>query len=126
MGVLVCTGMCLITGACDACMHATTTTSEITLFNLGALIICRRSHQYNNTSSTRARTHVHTHTHTHTQVTSKTFNFAAKNRLPFFFVSASDGTNVVKIFRTAILAGIKWKAAPKEDFYQEVCGRDWR
>eukprot|EP00955_Chlamydomonas_euryale_P091110 364597-Chlamydomonas_euryale.AAC.7 len=53
-------------------------------------------------------------------VTSKSFNFAAKRKLPFFFVSASDGTNVVKIFRMAIMAGIKWRAAPKDDFYQEV------
>lgn len=54
------------------------------------------------------------------KVTSKSFNFASKNKLPFFFVSASDGTNVVKIFQMAILAGMKYKAAPKEDFYQEV------
>lgn len=54
------------------------------------------------------------------KVTSKSFNFAAKRKLPFFFVSASDGTNVVKIFNMAILAGMKWKAAPKDDFYQEV------
>lgn len=54
------------------------------------------------------------------KVTSKSFNFAAKRKLPFFFVSASDGTNVVKIFQMAIMAGIKWKAAPKEDFYQDV------
>ena len=33
------------------------------------------------------------------KVTSKSFNFAAKRKLPFFFVSASDGTNVVKIFQ---------------------------
>jgi hypothetical protein len=39
------------------------------------------------------------------QVTSKSFKFAEKNNLPFFFVSASDGTNVVKIFQTAILEG---------------------
>ncbi len=54
------------------------------------------------------------------QVTSKSFNFAAKRKLPFFFVSASDGTNVVKIFNMAIMAGMRWKAAPKDDFYQEV------
>ena len=53
-------------------------------------------------------------------VTNKSFNFGAKNKLPFFFVSASDGTNVVKIFQMAIMSGIKWKASPKEDFYQEV------
>ena len=38
------------------------------------------------------------------KVTSKSFNFASKRKLPFFFVSASDGTNVVKIFHMAILA----------------------
>lgn len=38
-------------------------------------------------------------------------------------MSASDGTNVVKIFQMAIMSGIKWKAAPKDDFYQEVGGR---
>ncbi|KAL6753049.1 rab-related GTPase [Haematococcus lacustris] len=54
------------------------------------------------------------------KVTSKSFNFAAKNKLPFFFVSASDGTNVVKIFQMAIMSGIAWKASPKDDFYQEV------
>ncbi len=56
------------------------------------------------------------------QVTSKSFAFAGKHKLPFFFVSASDGTNVVKIFQMAIRSAIQWKAAPKEDFYQEVGG----
>ena len=46
-------------------------------------------------------THTHTHTHTHTavdyQVTKKSFKFARTHHLPFFFVSASDGTNVVKV-----------------------------
>ena len=31
------------------------------------------------------------------KVTQKSFNFARKNHLPFHFVSASDGTNVVKV-----------------------------
>jgi hypothetical protein len=35
------------------------------------------------------------------KVTSKSFNFAAKRRLPFQFVSASDGTNVVCMTRRA-------------------------
>ena len=35
------------------------------------------------------------------KVTTKSFNFAAKRKMPFFFVSASDGTNVVKVFRAA-------------------------
>lgn len=30
-------------------------------------------------------------------VTKKSFNFAKKHRLPFYFVSASDGSNVVKV-----------------------------
>ena len=66
------------------------------------------------------RTHFAARPSTGAQVTSKSFNFAAKRKLPFFFVSASDGTNVVKIFQMAIMAGQKWKAAPKDDFYQEV------
>eukprot|EP00878_Enallax_costatus_P045568 GHUV01054982.1.p1 GENE.GHUV01054982.1~~GHUV01054982.1.p1 ORF type:complete len:134 (+),score=33.50 GHUV01054982.1:418-819(+) len=39
------------------------------------------------------------------QVTSKSFKFAEKYDLPFYFVSASDGTNVVRIFHKAILEG---------------------
>ena len=35
------------------------------------------------------------------KVTEKSFNFARKNHLPFYFVSASDGTNVVKV-------SVKW------------------
>jgi hypothetical protein len=30
-------------------------------------------------------------------VTRKEFKFAAKHNLPFFFVSAADGTNIVKV-----------------------------
>ena len=30
-------------------------------------------------------------------VTKKNFNFAVKNDLPFYFVSASDGSNVVRV-----------------------------
>eukprot|EP00877_Chromochloris_zofingiensis_P002737 jgi/Chrzof1/12464/Cz06g35090.t1 len=54
------------------------------------------------------------------RVTDKKFGFADKHGLPFFFVSASDGTNVVQIFHTAILQGLKWKLSAKDDFYQEV------
>lgn len=31
------------------------------------------------------------------KVTQKSFNFAKKQGLPFYFVSAADGTNVVKV-----------------------------
>jgi len=34
--------------------------------------------------------------------TTKKFHFASKNNLPFFYVSAADGTNVVRIFEEAI------------------------
>jgi len=54
------------------------------------------------------------------KVTSKSFNFAAKRRLPFQFVSASDGTNVVKVFHSAMAAGKQWKDAPPEDYFSEV------
>mmetsp|Transcript_38365 Transcript_38365/g.46281 ORF Transcript_38365/g.46281 Transcript_38365/m.46281 type:complete len:256 (-) Transcript_38365:296-1063(-) len=54
------------------------------------------------------------------KVTSKSFNFATKRRLPFQFVSASDGTNVVKVFRGAIMAGLKQKENPPDDFFSEV------
>eukprot|EP00741_Cyanophora_paradoxa_P015426 tig00020875_g14889.t1 len=55
-----------------------------------------------------------------TKVTQKTFNFATKRNLPLYFVSASDGTNVVKIFKEAVRLGIKYKEMPPQDFYQEV------
>ncbi|XP_070188570.1 rab-like protein 2A [Littorina saxatilis] len=47
-------------------------------------------------------------------VTSKTFNFAKKHNMPFYFVSASDGTNVVKMFRDAIKAASKYKSNPTD------------
>lgn len=31
------------------------------------------------------------------EATQKTFAFSSKNNLPFYYVSASDGTNVVKV-----------------------------
>ena len=34
------------------------------------------------------------------QVTTKSFAFAGKNELPLYYVSAADGTNVVKMFRS--------------------------
>jgi hypothetical protein len=40
------------------------------------------------------------------------FGFADKHKLPFTFVSASDGCNVVKVFRTAIEAGLRYRCVP--------------
>jgi Rab-like protein 2 len=42
-------------------------------------------------------------------VTRKEFKFASKHDLPFFFVSAADGTNVVKIFECAVAEAYKFK-----------------
>ena len=42
-------------------------------------------------------------------VTRKEFKFASKHNLPFFFVSAADGTNVVKVFESAILEAKRYK-----------------
>ena len=51
------------------------------------------------------------HHHLTPQVTRKEFKFAAKHNLPFFFVSAADGTNVVKVFESAILEAKRFKAS---------------
>ncbi len=45
-------------------------------------------------------------------MTKKSFNFAAKRNLPFYFVSASEGTNVVKVFNEAISMGYKYQQNP--------------
>nr|CAH8868400.1 unnamed protein product [Trichobilharzia regenti] len=42
-------------------------------------------------------------------MTKKTFKFPKKNKMAFYFVSASDGTNVVKAFRDAIRAAVAYK-----------------
>mmetsp|Transcript_82731 Transcript_82731/g.221839 ORF Transcript_82731/g.221839 Transcript_82731/m.221839 type:complete len:193 (+) Transcript_82731:61-639(+) len=55
------------------------------------------------------------------KVTTKAFNFAAKRGLPFDFVSASDGTNVVKVFSEAISLGNQYLLNPdSEDFMAEI------
>nr|AME21654.1 RABL2 [Gefionella okellyi] len=48
------------------------------------------------------------------RVTQKTFNFAVKHGMPFFFASASDGTNVVKMFQEAIRMGLQYKENPPD------------
>ncbi|XP_038073611.1 rab-like protein 2A [Patiria miniata] len=52
-------------------------------------------------------------------ITHKNFNFAKKYNLPFYFVSAADGANVVKLFREAIKSAAAYKANPT-DFMDEV------
>ncbi|XP_067408059.1 rab-like protein 2B [Emydura macquarii macquarii] len=53
------------------------------------------------------------------KVTQKSFNFARKFNLPFYFVSAADGTNVVKLFSDAIKLAIAYKQN-SGDFMDEV------
>ncbi|XP_045195691.1 rab-like protein 2A [Mercenaria mercenaria] len=52
-------------------------------------------------------------------VTKKSFGFAKKHRMPFYFVSASDGTNVVKMFNDAIRAAVAYKN-DSTDFMDEI------
>ncbi|NXL37814.1 RBL2A protein, partial [Glaucidium brasilianum] len=53
------------------------------------------------------------------KVTQKSFNFAQKFGLPFYFVSAADGTNVVKLFNDAIKLAVAYKQN-SGDFMDEV------
>ncbi|NXR20340.1 RBL2A protein, partial [Cinclus mexicanus] len=53
------------------------------------------------------------------KVTQKSFNFARKFSLPFYFVSAADGTNVVKLFNDAIRLAVTYKQH-SGDFMDEV------
>ncbi|GFO28401.1 Rab-like protein 2a [Plakobranchus ocellatus] len=52
-------------------------------------------------------------------MTQKTFAFAKKHSMPFYFVSAADGTNVVKLFRDSIRAGLAYKHN-STDFMDEI------
>ena len=53
-------------------------------------------------------------------VTQRSFAWPTKHRLPFFFVSAADGTNVVKAFHAAVAAGLRRKECPPEDVYNDI------
>uniref|UniRef100_A0A672N297 Rab-like protein 2A n=1 Tax=Sinocyclocheilus grahami TaxID=75366 RepID=A0A672N297_SINGR len=53
------------------------------------------------------------------KVTQKNFSFAKKQGLPFYFVSAADGTNVVKVFKDAIQMALSYKRN-SNDFMDEV------
>ncbi|GCB77405.1 hypothetical protein scyTo_0016679 [Scyliorhinus torazame] len=53
------------------------------------------------------------------KITQKSFNFAKKQGLPFYFVSAADGTNVVKLFRDTIKLAVSYKQNTS-DFMDEV------
>ena len=52
-------------------------------------------------------------------VTKKNFAFAKKHDLPLYYVSAADGTNVVRVFQDAIRQGLEYKRTGG-DFMAEV------
>ena len=55
------------------------------------------------------------------RVTSRQYKFAEQMKLPFYFVSAADGTNVVQIFDEALQKGYEYKKnPPQDDFMNEV------
>lgn len=51
---------------------------------------------------------------TNMEVTQKMFAFPQKHKIPLYYVSASDGTNVVKLFRDAIHLAVKYKKNPSD------------
>ncbi|XP_055251154.1 rab-like protein 2B isoform X7 [Moschus berezovskii] len=53
------------------------------------------------------------------KMTQRSFNFARKFSLPLYFVSAADGTNVVKLFNDAIRLAVSYKQNSR-DFMDEV------
>nr|KAF6398938.1 hypothetical protein HJG59_010195 [Molossus molossus] len=53
------------------------------------------------------------------KMTQKRFSFARKFSLPLYFVSAADGTNVVKLFNDAIRLAVSYKQN-SQDFMDEV------
>ncbi|XP_063163982.1 rab-like protein 2B [Candoia aspera] len=53
------------------------------------------------------------------KATQKSFNFPRKLNLPLYFVSAADGTNVVKLFSDAIKLAVAYKQN-SDDFMDEV------
>ena len=53
-------------------------------------------------------------------VTNKQFKFATQYNLPFYFVSAADGTNVVKIFQEALHLALDNKLNPPNSLDKAV------
>eukprot|EP00929_Paragymnodinium_shiwhaense_P037435 TRINITY_DN19949_c0_g1_i1.p1 TRINITY_DN19949_c0_g1~~TRINITY_DN19949_c0_g1_i1.p1 ORF type:complete len:216 (-),score=62.68 TRINITY_DN19949_c0_g1_i1:558-1205(-) len=54
------------------------------------------------------------------QIATKKFNFPAQHKLPFFFVSAADGTNIVRVFQEATKLAIKNKEEPADEVMAEI------
>ena len=55
------------------------------------------------------------------RATQRQYKFVEELGVPFNFVSAANGTNVVQIFKDALNMAIEYKAnPPKDDFMKEV------
>ena len=55
------------------------------------------------------------------RTTKRSYKYIEDLKVPFNFVSAADGTNVVSIFRDALDLAIEYKKnPPKDDFMAEV------
>lgn len=53
-------------------------------------------------------------------VTQTKFKFAEQNKLDMYYVSAADGTNVVKIFNEALKKALHYKLNPPDSFMNDV------
>ena len=53
-------------------------------------------------------------------LTNRQFSFPVSQDLPFYFVSASTGVNVVRIFNESIKLGIMNQLEPKDEVMNEL------
>ncbi|CAF3570322.1 unnamed protein product [Rotaria socialis] len=54
------------------------------------------------------------------EVTKKSFSFPKKHDMPLYYVSAADGTNVVRLFRDAIRLANAYRTGDTQDFIDQV------
>ncbi|CAF2095215.1 unnamed protein product [Rotaria magnacalcarata] len=54
------------------------------------------------------------------EVTKKSFSFPKKHDMPLYFVSAANGTNVVRLFRDAIRVALAYQSGDTEDFIDQI------
>jgi Rab-like protein 2 len=54
------------------------------------------------------------------EVTKKSFSFPKKHDMPLYFVSAADGTNVVRLFRDSIRLANAYRSGDTTDFIDQI------
>jgi hypothetical protein len=54
------------------------------------------------------------------EVTKKSFSFPKKHDMPLYFVSAADGTNVVRLFRDSIRVANAYRSGDTPDFIDQI------